>query len=85
MTREEKRKIIDGSPILGYWLNLGGVEVRKIDYTPDGIMFYIKANVQGQATYHRRKVSEQYSNDGAHKDNIKVYNQRLYIKDCLRA
>lgn len=85
MTREEKRKIIDNSPMLGYWDRLGGVEVHKIDYTPDGIIFYIKANVQGQATYHRRKVSEQYSNDGAHGDNVKIYNQRLYIRDCLKA
>ena len=86
MTAKEKREIIDNSPVLGYWSNLGGVEVRKIEDTPNGIMFYVKANVQSnKPTYHIRKVSIRWSNDGAHQDNIKVYNQRLYLADCLRA
>lgn len=86
MTREEKKSIIENSSILGYWSSLGGVEVRKIEDTPDGIKFYVKANAwYGRPTYHIRKVSTQFSNDGAHKDNIKVYNQRLYLDECLRA
>lgn len=86
MTREEKKSIIENSSILGYWSSLGGVEVRKIEDTPDGIKFYVKANAwYGCPTYHIRKVSTQFSNDGAHKDNIKVYNQRLYLDECLRA
>lgn len=85
MTREEKKELINSSPVVGYWNRFGGVEVRKIEHTPDGIMFYIKANVQcSEPTYHIRKVSEQYSNDGAHSDNVKIYNHRLYIRDCLR-
>lgn len=86
MTIREKKEIIDNSPLLGYWSNLGGVEVRKIEETPDGIRFWVKANAWcSEPTYHIRKVSTQFSNDGAHKDNIKVYNQRLYLEDCLRA
>lgn len=86
MTREEKKSIIENSSILGYWSSLGGVEVRKIEDTPDGIIFYVKANAwNGHPTYHIRKLSTKFSNDGAHKDNIKVYNQRLYLDECLRA
>lgn len=86
MTNAEKIRIIESAPVIGYWSCLGGVEVRFIDYTPDGIMCYVKANAWcGKPTYHIRKVSEQYTNDGRHRDNIKIYNQRLYLDECLRA
>lgn len=86
MTHKEKREIIESLPIIGYWSVLGGVEVRKIEYTPDGIMFWVKANAWSSSpTYHIRKVTEQYTVDERHPDNIRVYNQRLYLHDCLRA
>lgn len=85
MTREYKVSTIEESRVIGYWSCLGGVEVRKIDYTPDGIMFWIKANAWcSKPTYHRTKVIEQYTSDGAHRDHVKIYNQRLYLDDCLR-
>lgn len=86
MNNAEKKNIIENSPVIGYWSCLGGVEVRKIEHTPDGIIFYIKANAwYGEPTYHTRKVIEQYSSDGMHRDNVRVYNRRLYLDECLRA
>ena len=85
MKIEKKIETINNGPVLGYWTNFGGVEIRKIEHTPNGIRFWIKANVQSSTpTYHIRKVSTQFSNDGNHKDNIKVYNKRLYLEDCIR-
>lgn len=86
MTRQDKIDSIENSEILGYWSCLGGVEVRKIDYTPDGIMFYIKANAwYGKPTYHITKVIEQFTCDGPHRDHVRIYNRRLYLDECLRA
>ena len=80
-----KKDIIEANNVIGYWSCLGGVEVRKIDYTPDGIMFYIKANAwYGHPTYHKTKVIEQYTVDGTHRDHVRIYNQRLYLDDCIR-
>ena len=82
----ERKNEIENSPVIGYWSCLGGVEVRKIEYTPEGILFWIKANAWcGKPTYHIRKVIEQFSNDGPHRDNVRVYNHRLYLDECLRA
>lgn len=86
MSNAEKIRIIENSPIIGYWSCLGGVEVRFIDYTADGIMFYVKANAwNGKPSYHIRKVKEQWENGDRHKDHIVIYNQRLYLDECLRA
>lgn len=85
MTRQAKKDKIEGSKIIGYWSCLGGVEVRDIQYTPEGIIFYIKANAwYGKPTYHKTKVIEQFTTDGSHRDHVRVYNQRLYLDECLR-
>lgn len=87
MTKQAKKEIVESNPVIGYWYEgLNGHEVHKIEYTPDGIMFYIKANVGcSNSTYHKRKVIEQYTVDGSHKDHIRLFGRRLYLKDCLRA
>lgn len=80
------REKIDSSELIAYWTDCGGVEVYDIEHTPDGIMFYVKAcTMSSKPTYHRTKVIEQYTIDGAHADHIRIYNRRLYLKDCLRA
>jgi len=87
MTTQRKREIIENSPVIAYWYEgLNGHEVHKIEETPKGIMFYIKANVgTSNPTYHIRKVSMQFTNDGAHRDNVKICGKRYYLDECLRA
>lgn len=85
LSRKDRHNI-DAKETIAYWYDMGGIEVKDIQYTPDGIMFYIKAHTMCEnPTYHRLKVIEQYTVDGAHADHIKFYNRRLYLKDCLRA
>ena len=85
MAGKEVRERIDKNEVVAYWTECGGVEVYDIEYTPDGIMFYVKANtLTSKPTYHRTKVIEKYTVDGAHDDHIRIYNKRLYLKDCLR-
>lgn len=87
MTTQRKREIIENSPVIAYWYEgLNGHEVHKIEETPDGIIFYIKANVGcSNPSYHKRKVVEQCTIDGMHKDHIRLFGRRYYLHDCLRA
>ena len=87
MTRQTKKEIIESSPVIGYWYEgLNGHEVHKIEETPDGIMFYIKANVGcSNPTYHVRKLIEQFTVDGSHRDHIRLFGRRYYLDECLRA
>jgi len=79
------RNNIDTMETIAYWFDYGGIEVKDIQYTPDGIMFYVKAGTMcSEPTYHKRKVIEQYSIDGAHADHIRLFGRRLYLRDCLR-
>ena len=79
------RNNIDSMKTIAFWGDFGGIEVKSIQYTPDGIMFYIKAGTMCSVpTYHRTKVIEQYTVDGAHSDHIRLFGKRLYLKDCIR-
>ena len=86
MTKQDKINLIENNPCVAYWSEgLNGHEVHKIEYTPDGIIFYIKANVGcSNPTYHRRRVIEQFSSDGSHRDHVRIYGRRYYLDDCLR-
>ena len=86
MTHKEKEKLINDLPVIGYWdEGLNGHEVRKIEDTPDGIKFYIKANAGcSNPTYHIVRLIEHDTIDGLHKDHIRINNRRYYLKDCLR-
>lgn len=85
MTGQVKREIIESNEVIGYWEDgLAGIEVHKIDYTPDGIIFYIKTVGYGEPTYHIRKVVEQYTIDGSHQDYIRLGSRRWYLKDCIK-
>ena len=85
MSGSKIKQIIEDNSTVGYWDDFGGIEVHKIEETPEGIFFYIKAGVlSGRPTYHRRKVSEYGTVDGFHRDNVKVYNKRFYLDECLR-
>ena len=86
MTRTEKAALIDSMPVVAYWVDgLNGTEVRKIEYCPDGILFYIKDNVGcSNPSYHILKVVEKDTIDGGHSDYIRLGRRRLYLKDCIR-
>ena len=86
MSNAEKRAIIESNPVIAYWYEgLNGHEVHKIEHTPDGIMFYIKANVGcSNPTYHVRRVIEKFTVDGKHDDHVRIYGRRYYLRDCLR-
>lgn len=78
-------EIVENNDVIGYWEKLGGVEVHKVEETPSGVALYVKANVlSGSPTYHRRTILPYGGKDGSHKDNIRVYNTRLYLEDCIR-
>ena len=80
------RNNIDAMETIAYWYDMGGIEVKDIQHMPDGIMFYIKAGTMCSVpTYHRTKVIEQYTVDGAHADHIRLFGRRFYLRDCLRA
>lgn len=84
MRKKDVPDFIKANKPVGYWSELGGVEVYLIEDTPDGIYFYCKAGLMGgKPTYHKTKVWV-FGTDGGHKDNIRIYNKRLYLKDCLR-
>ena len=84
MSKEELKQFIDGKQCVGYWEKLGGVEVHDIQHTAEGIVFFIKAGIMtSNPTYHRRTLVE-FGMDGGHRDNVRVYNTRLYIDECLR-
>lgn len=86
MTKDDKIMAIEDGKVIGYWSCFGGVEVRKIEYTPDGAMFWVKANAwNGKPSYHVTKVVEQYTTDGTHGDHIRLFGKRLYLDDCIRA
>ena len=83
MNKIQRQEISTMKPI-AYWSDLGGVEVYKIEDTIDGTIFYVRAGVMsGNPTYHRRKVLT-FGMDGGHRDNIRIFNHRLYLDDCLR-
>ncbi len=82
MTTKEKMEIIENSPIIGYWSEMGGVEVRKIEDTIDGIKLYIKANAwYGKPSYHTRTVTfeRRYK-----REHIRLFHRRLYLDECIR-
>ena len=85
MVKAEKAEL-ENKDTIAYWSALGGVEVKQIDYTPDGVMFYVIANAwNGKHSYHKCKLLEHRTTDGNHKDHITVRGVRLYLYDCLRA
>ena len=84
MNKEKLKEFIDSKQCVGYWDRFGGVEVHDIQHTPDGIVFFVKAGVMtNDPTYHKRTLLE-FGMDGGHRANIRVYNTRLYVDECIR-
>lgn len=81
MTKEEKAICTD-LPTIGYWSALGGVEVKQIDHTVDGIFVYCESGAWvGQFRPHKLKVRT----DRNGREYVRICSYKLYLDECLRA
>lgn len=67
---------------IGYWSAFGGVEVKKVDEREEKI--WCVSNVwSGGGCNNCHKVKIQYNAEG--EPFVRLFNQRFYLHDCIRA
>lgn len=64
---------------VGYWSELGGVELKHIEYGINDYAYVVDNAWYGIPSYHIVKIN--YSNKGSY---IRLYDYRLYFDDCVR-
>ena len=81
MTKEEKT-ICTHLPTIGYWSELGGVEVKQIEHTVDGIFVYCESGAwTGNHKQHKLKVRQERNA----REYVQMRSYKLYLDECLRA
>lgn len=71
-------KAYNDLPSVGYWSELGGVEVKRIEYGIDDYICCVSGTFAGKRQGHRVKVN--YGD----RCYIKLYGRRLYMDECIR-
>lgn len=81
MTKQEKT-VCTELPTIGYWSALGGVEVKQIDDTVDGIFVYCESGAwTGNRKQHKLKVRQERKG----REYVQISSYKLYLDECLRA
>jgi len=79
MTSKEKAAL-EEMPTVGYWSELGGVEVKKIEYGVDDYVLCISNAWYGKHSYHRVRID--YGTDS--RSYVRIHSVKLYLDECIR-
>ena len=79
MTNKTK-VLIDNMTTIGYWSELGGVEVKDIILGIEERAICISNAWYGKRSYHNVCINYTKSD----RPYIKIHNHRLYLDECLR-
>lgn len=82
-TKQEKASIA-AMPTIGYWSNLGGVEVKQVEHagTEDYVICVVNAWF-GTHTYHRLRIKYTHTKDA--RPYIDFEGTKLYLDQCVRS
>lgn len=65
-------------PTVGYWSDMGGVEVKEIQYGIDDYALVVAGTMSSTPTSHRLKI---YYN--SQEPYIRLHGRRLKFSDCM--
>ena len=80
MTNQTKKQICENKATFAYYIGLGGLEAKHIEYGIDDYMYLVSGVWHGKRAYHRLKIHY-----GAKTCYVRLYGQRCPLSEFIRS
>lgn len=76
------KKEIEAAKTVAYWSDMGGIEVKFIEYGIDDYLVCVANAWNGHKTYHKLRIHTTHAKDS--RTYVVLAGHKLYLDECVR-